>query len=149
MIPRTAHVLGLAGLLPFGFGAALCLFPMFGGNDATAGQGVLVAYGVVILCFMSGVLWGFAARSRHDAEILPYALSVVPALFVFFLATDHVLGLASEADRHIWALVLGFPGLLLLDFWFTRQGMTPDWWMTLRLQLTAGATLCLLVGALT
>ncbi len=34
---------------------------------------------------MSGVLWGFAARG---SDWLPYALSVIPALWVFFTVTD-------------------------------------------------------------
>ena len=71
MIPRAALALGLAGLLPFAYGLATILSPALA--EATirtigprfAGQYVLIAYGTVILCFMSGVLWGFAAKGAE------------------------------------------------------------------------------------
>jgi hypothetical protein len=89
MIPRAALILGLAGLIPFGFGLATILSPALA--EATiraigprfAGQYVLIAYGTVILCFMSGVLWGFTAKGAEH-NWTGYALSVAPALWAFF-----------------------------------------------------------------
>ena len=43
------------------------------------------------------------------------------------------------------ALMAGFLALLLLDWYFSRAGVTPPWWMHLRLILTAVVLACLFV----
>ncbi len=145
MIPRPALALGLAGLLPFAFGLATLLSPSL--RELTegligprfTGPYVLVAYGSVILSFMSGVLWGFAARGTHEQRWSGYALSVIPALWVFFM----VGGGPSQA---LGALIIGFLGLLRIDWQFRLWGLAPPWWMPLRLMLTAGVVLSLVLG---
>ncbi|MBS8271966.1 DUF3429 family protein, partial [Halomonas litopenaei] len=63
-IPRSALLLGLAGLLPFLWGAATVLLPdlaMWGQmtlGGRFIGPYVQLFYGAIILSFMSGVLWG-------------------------------------------------------------------------------------------
>lgn len=144
MIPRPALLLGLAGLLPFVWGVATLLIPAL--QDMTlatlgprfAGPYVLISYGSVILSFMSGVLWGFAARG-DEARWSGYALSVLPALWVFFM----VGGGASQA---LSALIVGYLVLLRIDLQFSYWGLTPAWWMRLRLILTAGVVLALALG---
>lgn len=143
-IPRPALALGLAGLLPFGWGVATILIPAL--HDLTlatlgprfVGPNVLIAYGSVILSFMSGVLWGFAARGAED-RFSGYALSVLPALWVFFM----VGGGPSQA---LSALLVGYLALLRIDWQFSFWGLTPGWWMRLRLILTAGVVLALALG---
>lgn len=151
-IPRPALWLGLAGLLPFLWGT-LTLLPSLEAALAPAigarlvGQDVLVAYGTVILCFMSGVLWGFAARGQADPGATPagavraYALSVLPALWAFFMV-------AGAPEQALSALLVGFVGLLALDMQYWLWGLAPRWWMRLRLLLTGGVLLCLLAGRL-
>ena len=144
MIPRPAFTLGLAGLLPFLWGVGTLLVPAL--NDLTLstfgprfiGPYVLIAYGSVILSFMSGVLWGFAARGA-EGQWRGYALSVLPALWVFFM----VGGGASQA---LSALLVGYLALLRIDWQFSVWGLTPPWWMRLRLILTAGVVLALALG---
>jgi hypothetical protein len=144
MIPRSALVLGLSGLLPFLWGVATLLSPGLAQltldviGPRFIGPYVLIAYGVVILCFMSGVLWGFAARG---AETLwtGYALSVGPALWAFFFV-------GGGATQALTALITGFVVLLVIDLQFSRWGLTPRWWMQLRLILTSGVVLCLAAG---
>ena len=146
-IPRSALLLGLAGLIPFFWGAASQLFPALGdwGTDVLGprfvGPYVSLSYGTVILSFMSGVLWGFATRAEGALATSGYALSVLPALWAFFFVGG---GPVSAA---IW-LAAGFVGLLGLDALFWRQGLAPDWWMRLRLMLTAGVLVCLAVTIL-
>lgn len=151
MIPRAPLLLGLAGLIPFLVGAALTLFV---GTDATSpdtyplfapgdGPKILVAYGAVILSFMSGVLWGFATRAEPDRAAQLYALSVLPALWVFFTATAHAFFAPGLGNTGL-NLIAGFLGLLLLDRHFARLGLAPEWWMRLRILLTTVVTLCLL-----
>ena len=144
MIPRPALYLGLAGILPFLWGVATLLSPALAQltldliGPRFIGPFVLIAYGTVILCFMSGVLWGFAARGA-EARWSGYALSVVPALWAFFFV-------GGGAAFAFYALITGFLGLLLIDWHFSRLRLAPDWWMQLRLILTAGVVLCLALG---
>ena len=68
-----------------------------------------------------------------------YTLSVIPALWAFFMTGG---GPASSGMN----LIFGFLGLLALDFAFSTWGLTPRWWMSLRVLLTAIVVACLAVG---
>ncbi len=144
MIPRSALLLGLAGLIPFVWGAATFLNDQIGTwGVQTLGPRfvapfVLLNYGQIILAFMSGVLWGFATRTEGSQAALGYTLSVIPALWVFF-----TIGAGPTASTIY--LIAGFIGLLALDFTFWRQGLAPVWWMHLRVLLTAVVVACLSV----
>jgi hypothetical protein len=43
------------------------------------------------------------------------------------------------------ALMIGFPMLLMADRYFAHAGVTPSWWMNLRLWLSSIVTLALLI----
>ena len=143
--PLAPLLLGLAGLIPFVWGAATLLIPAlhgfaleyFGGRFV--GPYIQLAYGTVILSFMSGVLWGFSTKAEGAQAATGYALSVLPALWAFFM----VGGGPVSAGMN---LMFGFAGLLILDFAFSSWGLTPRWWMTLRVLLTAIVLICLGVG---
>ncbi|MFN4130377.1 MAG: DUF3429 domain-containing protein, partial [Paracoccaceae bacterium] len=68
-IPKTALFLGVAGLIPFVWGAATGLSPALAGwggrfmGPLFIGSYVSLTYGTVILSLMSGVLWGFATKT--------------------------------------------------------------------------------------
>ena len=144
-IPRAPLILGLAGLLPFLWGALTVLVPDLGLWTAQtlgprfAGPYVMLFYGAVILSFMSGVLWGFATKASGARAATGYVLSVIPALWAFFMTG----GGPTTAGMN---LIFGFLGLLILDFAFFIWGLTPNWWMALRLLLTGVVVLCLSVG---
>jgi len=144
-IPRTPLLLGLAGLLPFLWGTFTAVWPGLGAPVALhlgmdfVGLPVLAGYGKVILAFMSGVIWGFAARADDHRAPLAYVLSVIPALWAFFL----VVGTSAAS---LIFLIAGFVGLLGIDTLFWRHGLTPRWWMRLRLLLTTVVVGCLGVG---
>jgi hypothetical protein len=146
-IPRTALLVGLAGLIPFVWGAASEVSPRL--NDwgsgvfgpRFVGPHVSLAYGTVILAFMSGALWGFAARAQGRLAALGYLLSVCPALWAFFLVGGGPVKAAT-------ALAAGFAALLPLDALFQGQGLAPPWWLRLRLMLTAAVLACLAVPIL-
>ncbi|TCM86962.1 DUF3429 domain-containing protein [Rhodovulum steppense] len=141
-IPRSALILGLAGLIPFLWGAATVFMPELAGyappeiGPRFRGVEVLTTYGTVILAFMSGVLWGFAAKATGAKAALGYGLSVIPALWAFAV-------LGGAAGKPILPLMAGFAGLLLLDALFWMMNMTPRWWMRLRIILTAVVLACL------
>jgi hypothetical protein len=144
-IPASALALGLAGLLPFLWGTAGILAP---GLSAWSlgflpgrfhGASVMQIYGLVILSFMAGVIWGFATRATGRLATYFYALSVLPPIWAFFTAT----GATGPA---LMALLVGFVALLPIDWTAARAGLAPPWWLSLRLLLTTVVAACLVVG---
>ncbi len=144
-IPRSALLLGLAGVIPFAWGALTLLWePAAVWGQANLGPRfigpyVQLFYGSVILSFMSGVLWGFATRASGAQATTGYALSVIPALWAFFMTGGGPVSAGTN-------LIFGFLGLLLLDWQFWRWGLAPAWWLRLRGVLTALVVICLAVG---
>jgi hypothetical protein len=70
---------------------------------------IMLRYGIIILAFMSGVLWGFATNASGRMATLAYGLSVLPALWAFFTAV-------GPTPQALGALIPGFSGLLALDY---------------------------------
>ena len=134
-IPRAALILGLAGLIPFLWGMVTVISPdaanwgisTFG--PRFIGPYVQLFYGAIILSFMSGVLWGFSAKATGQQATMGYILSVVPALWAFFMTGNGPVSAGIS-------LVIGFVALLALDWHFWRNGLAPDWWLSLRILLT-------------
>lgn len=145
MIPKAALYLGLGGLLLFLWGAltlvngnlAIWTIPTIGPHFV--GPFVQLFYDTIILSFMSGVLWGFSSKKTGPSAAIGYVLSVLPALWVFF-ATG---GGPVEASTN---LIIGFLGLLFLDWYFWKNELAPEWWIKLRLLLTGIVVLFLSVG---
>ncbi|SLN21732.1 hypothetical protein ROJ8625_00830 [Roseivivax jejudonensis] len=146
-IPRSALILTLAGAIPFVWGAATLLVPALEAWGRTTigprfvGPYIQLYYGAIILSFMSGVLWGFATRTSGSRAATGYALSVIPALWAFFMTG----GGPVAANMN---LLFGFIGLLALDAAFWRWGLAPPWWMHLRLPVTVIVVACLAVGVI-
>jgi len=144
-IPPAPLLLGLAGLIPFLWGAATYLNTDLQAWGAArlgprfVGPYIQLFYGSVILSFMSGVLWGFATKATGGQAATGYVLSVLPALWAFFMTGGGPVAAGTN-------LIFGFAGLLLLDAAFSHWGLTPPWWMRLRLLLSAVAIGCLAVG---
>lgn len=146
-VPRTPFLLGFAGLIPFLWGALTVLMPqlaLWGAETIGAryvGPYLQLFYGGVILAFMSGVLWGFATKAEGRIAPMAYVLSVVPALWAFFVTGGGPVSAALN-------LIAGYLALLLLDWQYSRWGLTPAWWMPLRVTLTLVVVLCLLTVVL-
>ena len=144
LIPRAPLTLGLAGLIPFVWGAATLYSDTLGALGSQwfgprfVGPYVQLAYGTIILAFMSGALWGFATRAEAQVAATAYVLSVIPALWAFFF----VGGGPTSAAIYLMA---GFVGLLGIDWLFWKQNLTPHWWFRLRALLTAGVVIRLLL----
>ncbi len=144
-IPRAPLILGVAGLVPFVWGALTVLLPDLGMwtshtiGPRFAGPYVMLFYGAIILSFMSGVLWGFAAKMSGAQAATGYALSVIPALWAFLMTGGGPTGAGIS-------LMAGFTGLLGIDWLFWRFGAAPEWWMELRATLTIVVLICLGIG---
>ena len=78
---------------------------------------------------MSGALWGFSTNAKGKSAVICYTLSVLPALWVFFLTGDASQGTGQN-------LIFGFCGLLVLDWYFWSRVLAPIWWMKLRIILS-------------
>ena len=134
-IPTGALILGLSGVLPFAWGAVTLLseeafnFGIENFGARFVGPLIQLSYGVIILCFMSGVLWGFATKMDEKNGSLGYILSVLPALWAFLSR-----GRGPISDTI--SLIVGFLAVLLIDRHFYLLKLTPLWWMNLRTPLT-------------
>jgi len=153
-IPRLPLVLGLLGTLPFIGGAILTAFPEIASThlglpflmSSLIGQLLLTTYSTVILCFMSGALWGFASRA-DEPPAWSYISSVIPALLIFFWGLFQFVGTASGAmSATLLPYMVLFAALLILDYLFWRSGLAPDWWMKLRLIITVIVLFFLMIG---
>ncbi|MDG1764483.1 MAG: DUF3429 domain-containing protein [Paracoccaceae bacterium] len=134
-IPTGALILGLSGVLPFAWGAVTLLseeafnFGIENFGARFVGPLIQLSYGVIILCFMSGVLWGFATKMDEKNGTLGYILSVLPALWAF-------LSMGRGPISDTISLIVGFLAVLLIDRHFYLLKLTPLWWMNLRTPLT-------------
>ncbi|MEM6549781.1 MAG: DUF3429 domain-containing protein [Pseudomonadota bacterium] len=129
-VPGPARWLGLAGLIPFAAGAIATwvLEPPF----SILARDMLAVYGAVILSFMGGCRWGFAAAGLGSGPgWLPLATSVAPAIFGW-------ITVFSPHPQPFFYLSVGFAALLGADLLLTKEGGAPDWWPSLRWPLTAG-----------
>ena len=144
-IPNSALILGLAGLIPFFWGTATSLgFGLETSklnwlNEEYRGSSINFTYGTVILAFMSGVLWGFAANVSDKRRPIGLILSVLPALWAFFTFN----GILSNP---FMSLIIGFLGVFIIDVRFYYWHMTPKWWLSLRSFLTLSVIICLSIN---
>tara|TARA_B100001057_G_scaffold410702_1_gene425922 strand:- start:101 stop:556 length:456 start_codon:yes stop_codon:yes gene_type:complete len=134
-IPKVALGLALFGVVPFAWGAVTSIseeafnfgMDIFGARFV--GPLIQLSYGIIILCFMSGVLWGFATKMDRKSASQGYILSVIPTLWVFFS-----MGRGPISDTI--SLIVGFIAVLLIDRHFYLLKLTPIWWMNLRTPIT-------------
>lgn len=138
-VPAAARWLGLGGLIPFVSGAA-AVHMMHGMGEAQI-MVWLVSYGAVILSFMGGCRWGFAAAGLGDGpKLWSLTASVVPALYAW-IASLTWWPMAPAL------LAAGFVALFGADIALARRGGAPTWWPALRLPLTVGAAGSLLLAS--
>jgi hypothetical protein len=145
--PRIPLLLGVGGLVPF-VGLSLCLAagfapPLF--TDIDSVRVALVGYGVAILSFLGGVRWGVALKEDENGDgkaNRDFVISVIPALLGWFAWFQ-----PSPAD--LWLLAAAHLVLGLLDYGLACRVIVQEWYGRLRLALAAGATLSLVLAALT
>jgi hypothetical protein len=138
-IPASALLLGLSGLIPFAAGAAAQWVPL-PLVTAETGLRLIIVYGAIILSFLGGVRWGtalgpFDAR-RQGLEFSASVLGSLAGLAAVFLAAIPALAL----------LIAGFLMQALWDVTSVESGRLPQWFGKLRMLLTAGAVVSLVVA---
>lgn len=140
-IPLEAQILGVGGLIPLVAGVAAHIatpepfgFPLVR---------TILTYAALVLAFLGGIHWGFASSAfAHDANrseaTRVLALSVLPAFAGWIVV---LLPAAIGAP----ILAVAFVWVLLLDRASAGLGYAPSWWMHLRIRLTAGVVILLLI----
>ena len=134
-IPNSALILGLSGLIPFFWGTVTSLdfvlesLKLIDLSEEYIGPRISLIYGTIILAFMSGVLWGFAANIEDKRRPVGLTLSVLPALWAFFTFSGTLI-------NPFISLIIGFLGVFALDVRFYYWQLTPEWWLSLRSILT-------------
>ena len=136
--PTVTWIYGALGLLPFAAGAAGSLLAP--ALSRWPWQLELLIYGGLILSFLGGGRWGLEI-TRRPVRALVISASMLPTVVAFGLLV--AVGLPNS-----FRLVLLALAHLAQWAWDVRSQDTPDWYPLLRHALTAGAVVCLLIGAL-
>ncbi|MCJ7422097.1 DUF3429 domain-containing protein [Sphingomicrobium astaxanthinifaciens] len=141
-LPPLVLMLGAAGLLPPVALIALVLVENPATHDISF-WGVI--YGALILTFLGGCWWAFASNMRPVSNVV-LVLSVLPSLGTFVM----LVGLFSFAAMSPLTAGLVVGGALwlspLIDRYLSLKRVTPRWWMTLRVPLSAALGLLTIVS---
>lgn len=138
-MPRQAKLLSLILLTPL-FVALLARYyspadeflrSFFG----TSGRRLLINYTTILLCFMSGSLWGFASQNQSNDKI-PYLLSIIP---IFFMLSAY----SFWGGFRIYFLFVGFVLLLIVDLFIAKKELTPNWWLRCKIPFTLAVLIIL------
>lgn len=152
-IPKPALVLGLGGLIPFVGAAILVWWSLPVGqwlpewlvrerNSSQLATLALGGYGAVILSFLGGVRWGNVLFDHASLrQWMPLILSVVPSLIAW-------PALLLTPVPMLAVLAAGFTLQYALDVAGGKRGELPAWFVRLRLMLTSGAIISLMIGLL-
>jgi hypothetical protein len=138
-LPVWPRRLGAAGALPF---LLLGVLSWIEGPWQSELRFALLANGAVILSFVGALHWAFAMLVPDMAETdrnRAYAWSVIPALLGW-------VALLLPPSLTSFLLLLGFWSHFAQDFRLARRIALPDWYLPLRLSLTGGASLGLIIG---
>lgn len=134
-VSRLAIVVGIAGLLPF-LAAILGLFMMPAKSIAIISYFYLYSAG--ILAFMAGIYWPLAMQLENRC----YPISPLVTMLlsqVFFISAG--IGLLLPVAAQIVLYTVAYLGLYVVDARWMRS-YWPEWYLRLRLALTAVVLLC-------
>ncbi|MCY7389431.1 MAG: DUF3429 domain-containing protein [Burkholderiales bacterium] len=137
-VPHGAARLGYAGLLPF-VALALAAWVAPSAYRAQAAH-ALLAYGATIASFLGAIHWGLAMREQSTQQPGAFVWGVIPSLVAWV-----ALLLPLSQGLVTLALLLGI--CLAVDRRsYPAHGL--EKWLTMRLQLTVVAAVCLIAGSL-
>ncbi len=128
-VPLVPALLGAAGLLPPLIGAVVAYGDL--GSFGPVAGGFILTYAALILSFLGGSWWAFASREDRPRWWL-LLLAVTPTLLVW-----SILAMRSTVQAGLWTAAL-IAVTLPIDLLFHRRGLTPRWWMKLRVPLSLG-----------
>lgn len=135
----VAARLGYAGLIP----AIVLSLWLFGIPDDHPWRDqtvmLLTGYAAVVLSYLGGIRWGITLAEPGEDAPNTFALSVLPALggwAALFVPPPYsfVLLAVAFAAHGAW------------DTLSAQQGRIPDWFARLRMQLTAGIVVTMIIA---
>jgi hypothetical protein len=115
-VNRSLQVLPILGALPFIFGALALTFGMNSLPVIGSTQTFTASYGLAILSFMSGVLWGQAIAGMADIKALLIASNIVTLSAWFGYLLLNTAGFAL-------LLIALFSILLFVDYRLAANGL--------------------------
>jgi len=134
---RNALVLGLAGLVPF-WGMAIAASVMQGAVLQDVLLTALLAWGALILAFLSGARWAMILDAPGPSEQRMMLFGAIPAVSLGAQLLPPVQGLA--------VLIIAYAVLLVLELARLSRVEAPTWYPQLRSGLSAGAILAMCVA---
>ncbi|MEE2774520.1 MAG: DUF3429 domain-containing protein [Pseudomonadota bacterium] len=138
MTPKTVKIIGILGLLPFIVGvlATLELTLIFREYNYFLVE-MSLTYAALILSFLGGSIFAFENINSEKRSNFGLWLSICPTLWAFL----------SINLPHFSAscLALGFVAVYEIDRRAFTSEKTPDWWLSIRLPLTAVVVLALAI----
>ncbi|MEO0343804.1 MAG: DUF3429 domain-containing protein [Pseudomonadota bacterium] len=143
--PLAALLLTAAGLIPFIFGVAASRGHSLGsGIENYEGRWIVYFYGAVILSFMGGALWGFAAAKNKGDDWGLMTLSVLPALWAFGTVLFAIYFEPASLRASFYLMAAGFALILVIDWYFQNANLAPRWWLSLRIPVSIVVLGCFL-----
>ena len=124
-----------SGALPF-IAAAILALTNAGDVRGFQADQIAVAYGAVILSFLGGIRWGDAVAKDAAATLF---VSVLPSLAGF-------AALLVNNFNGAVILIAGFAALAIWDF--IAPGTLPNWFIRLRMLVSAIVIACLMITLL-
>jgi hypothetical protein len=121
-----------SGALPFIAAASMAFFN-FGDVRGFQADQIAVAYGAIILSFLGGIRWGDAIAKGPGATLF---ISVLPSLAGFG-------ALLINTFNGTMILIAGIAAQALWDF--IAPGTLPDWFIRLRMVISAIVIVCLTI----
>lgn len=145
MPPTIARLLGFAGLLPH---IAVVLVLLERNNELRFfALAMGYAHAALILSFLGGIWWGFAARAER-APLWLWVAAVLPSLIALASFLPWATGEPWPGPSLI-VIGVALIGSLGVDWQLHRIGLAPEWWLRLRLPLSLGlGTLSIAMAAL-
>lgn len=136
--PNTIKIIATLGLIPFFLGTAATfdLFPQYwDAQDFLIRCSVL--YAGLILSFLGGCLFAFECLDERKQSKFRLWLAIAPSIW----------SLIAIQIPNFSASILAFGFLLVyeLDRKANSAGITPPWWLSLRMPLTAAVTINLAI----
>lgn len=129
-----ARALGLAGLIPQILLAAVVIgFPVEYGPSAI---GLALVYSALILSFVGGAWWGFAAHHEDCVPSWIWLAAIVPSLIAFVAIGAWAIGRSPGPSLMITGAALIVS--LGVDYKLAANGLCPQGWLRLRTPLSLG-----------
>lgn len=128
-IPYTVKIICLLGLIPFIMGTVGTFkLNIFGIETNNFFIELALLYSALILSFLGGCLFGFETLSEPFPRKSRLWLAILPTIWAL-LALQIPYFKAS-------AMAIGFMIVFEFDRRASRNKITPEWWLNLRLPLT-------------